>query len=151
MSWWSRLTGGKSANPPKPQRLDYLSEALALERQGDYDAALTSYRLALRDQPNDQRILQNMAIAYSKTGRMDEAVRCYRRALELDPQLSGAHYGLAFLLLKRGDALGAERHLNAFLANPPRSAEAERWVRHARQTLEQLQTGEDADSIAEPE
>lgn len=145
MSWWSRLTGGKSAHPPKPQRLDYLSEALALERQGDYDAALTSYRLALRDQPNDQRILQNMAIAYSKTARLDDAIRCYRRALELDPQLSGAHYGLAFLLLKRGDTVGAERHLTTFLAKPPASTEAERWVRHARETLARLRSGGDVD------
>ena len=140
MSWWSRLTGGKSAQPSKPQRLDYLSEALALERQGDYDAALTSYRLALRDQPNDQRILQNMAIAYSKTARLDDAIRCYRRALELDPQLSGAHYGLAFLLLKRGDTVGAERHLTMFLAKPPGSSDAERWVRHARETLARLRS-----------
>jgi hypothetical protein len=65
-------------------------------------------------------------------------VRSYRRALELDPQLSGAHYGLAFLLLKRGDLNGAQRHLHAFLSNPPKSAEADRWVRHAQQTLDQL-------------
>jgi tetratricopeptide (TPR) repeat protein len=149
MSWWSRLTGGKSAHPPKPQRLDYLSEALALERQGDYDAALTSYRLALRDQPNDQRILQNMAIAYSKTARLDDAIRCYRRALELDPQLSGAHYGLAFLLLKRSDTVGAERHLTMFLANPPGNAEAERWVRHARETLARLRSGSNGEGAAD--
>src|SRR5262245_16704347 len=49
MSWWSRVFGGKSPREIKPQRLDYLNEALMLERQGDYDAALTSYRLALRD------------------------------------------------------------------------------------------------------
>ena len=49
MSWLSRLLGGKSDASLKPQRLDYLNEALALERQGDFDAALTSYRLALRD------------------------------------------------------------------------------------------------------
>lgn len=138
MSWWRRLAGSKSEGPPKPQRLDYLSEALSLERQGDFDAALTSYRLALRDRPNDPRILQNMAIAYSKTGRTEEAMRCYRRALELDPQLSGALYGLGFLLLKRGDPAGAERHLSAFLAHPPQSGEAQRWVRHAETALEQL-------------
>ena len=45
MSWWNRLTGGNSKRDAKPQRIDYLSEALALERQGDFDAALTSYRL----------------------------------------------------------------------------------------------------------
>ena len=138
MSWWSRLIGGKSESKLKPQRLDYLSEALALERQGDYEAALTSYRLALRDQPNDPRILQNMAIAYSKTGRLEEAIRTYRRALELEPTLSGAHYGLGFLLLRRGDADGAAKHLEAFLQTPPKSTEAERWVRHAQDTLQEL-------------
>lgn len=141
MSWWSRLLGGKSGTASSSNRLDYLSEALALERQGDYDAALTSYRLALRNQPDDHRVLQNMAIAYSRTGRMDEAIRCYRRALDLKPTLSGAHYGLAFLLLKRGDREGAEKHLGDFLAVPPTGAEAERWIAHARETLDVLRNG----------
>ncbi len=151
MTWWRRLTGGSVQKSPKPQRLDYLSEALALERQGDYDAALTSYRLALRDRPSDPRILQNMAIAFSKTGRLEDAVRCYRRALDLEPTLSGAHYGLAFLLLKRGDNSGAEEHLASFLAHAPRSSEAERWVSHAQQTLAQLRSGADIAPLAEPE
>jgi tetratricopeptide (TPR) repeat protein len=132
------MLGGKSDDGIKPQRLDYLNEALLLERQGDYDAALTSYRLALRDHPNDPRILQNMAIAFSKTSRLEEAVRAYKRALELDPQLSGAHYGLAFLHLKRGATAEARSHLQAFLDAAPSGPDAERWVRHATQTLEEL-------------
>lgn len=111
-----------------------------MERQGDYDAALTSYRLALRDQPANYKVLQNMAIAYSKTGQMEEAIRCYRRALEVEPRLSGAHYGLAFLLLKRGDDMDAAYHLEAFLMNPPDGQESERWVRHARKTLDEIRT-----------
>jgi Flp pilus assembly protein TadD len=141
MSWWSRLTGGKSDADVKPNRLDYLSEALALERQGDFDAAVTSYRLALRDRPNDPKILQNMAIAFSKTGRQDEAIRAYKRALEVAPELSGAHYGLAFLLLKRDDRPGAIEHLEAFLRHAPKSAEAGRWVQHAEETLTSLRDG----------
>ena len=135
MSWLSRLFGGKPTTEVKAQRLDYLNEALVLERQGDYDAALTSYRLALRDKPDDFRVLQNMAIAFTKTGQVEDAVRCYRRALDIEPNLSGAHYGLAFLLLKRGERGAAAEHLEAFLARPPKSAEADRWVRHARETL----------------
>ncbi|MBC7788393.1 MAG: tetratricopeptide repeat protein [Anaerolineae bacterium] len=149
MSWWRRLIGDNPRGSPKPQRLDYLSEALALERQGDFDAALTSYRLALRDRPNDPRTLQNMAIAFSKTGRLDDAIRAYQRALELDAGLSGAHYGLAFLLLKRGDAAGAGEHLDAFLANVPSGGEADRWVKHARETLEHLKTDSDAGVVPE--
>jgi len=139
MSFWDRLTGGK----PKPpaENLDYLNEALALERQGDYDAALTSYRLALRQRPNNHKVIQNMAIAYSKLGQMDEAVRCYRRALALEPRLSGAHYGLAFLLLRRGEVSDAAFHLEAFLMDPPRSPEAERWVKHAQKTLDEMKGG----------
>ena len=64
MSWWSRLLSGRRESELKPQRLDYLTEALALERQGDLDAALTSYRLALREKPDDHRVLVNMAIAF---------------------------------------------------------------------------------------
>jgi tetratricopeptide (TPR) repeat protein len=152
MSWWSRVFGGKSPREIKPQRLDYLNEALMLERQGDYDAALTSYRLALRDKPDDHRVLQNMAIAFSKTGRHDEAVRCYRKALELQPKLSGAHYGLAFLLIKKGDVEGAIEHLEAFLREPPSGAESERWVRHAQQTLDDLRSGSEprARELTEP-
>ena len=142
MSWWSRLLGGKAKNDPRTRRVDYLSEAIALERQGDFDAALTSYRLALRDHPNDPKILQNIAIAYSRVGQVEDAIRSYRRALEVAPEVAGAHYGLAFLLLKRGERESAMRHFEAFLAAPPASAEAEKWVEHARQTLATLRAGE---------
>ena len=138
MSFWDRLTGGKPKQPSG--NLDYLNEALSLERQGDYDAALTSYRLALRQTPNNHKVLQNMAIAYSKLGQMDEAIRCYRRALAIEPKLSGAHYGLAFLLLRRGDASDAAFHLEAFLMDPPKNPEAERWVKHAQKTLDDMKS-----------
>jgi tetratricopeptide (TPR) repeat protein len=149
MSFWDRLTGGK----PKPpaDNLDYLSEALALERQGDYDAALTSYRLALRQRPNNHKVIQNMAIAYSKLGQMDEAVRCYRRALAIEPRLSGAHYGLAFLLLRRGDISDAAFHLEAFLMDPPRSPEAERWVKHAQKTLDEMKSAGPPPQSSQPQ
>lgn len=151
MSWLGRLFGGKSDHEVRPQRLDYLSEALALERQGDYDAALTSYRLALRDKPDDYVVLQNMAIAYSKTGRMDDAIRAYRRALELRPNLAGAHYGLAFLLIKKGDVGGADRHLTSFLADPPKGAEGAQWVEHANRTLEKLRNPTTESDVPPPD
>ena len=146
MGFWRRLFGGSSSGDEiKPQRLDYLNEALALERQGDYDAALTSYRLALRDLPNDARILQNMAIAFTKTRRYDEAIRHYRRALELDASLAGAHYGLAFLLIKRGEISDAAYHLEAFLMDAPNTPESARFIAHARQTLDLLHTPAQSD------
>src|SRR6267154_4996857 len=38
MGFWRSLFSGTSPDDLSPQRLDYLNEALALERQGDYDA-----------------------------------------------------------------------------------------------------------------
>jgi tetratricopeptide (TPR) repeat protein len=132
------MFGQPSRETLQPQRLDYLNEGLALERQGDYEAALTSYRLAFRDNPSDSRILLNMAIAFTKTSQPEEAIRHYKRALELDPSLVGAHYGVAFLLLKRGDAQQAAEHLRAFLARPPKGPDAERWIRHAESALRDI-------------
>jgi tetratricopeptide (TPR) repeat protein len=140
VSWWKRILSGEPGSV-KPQRLDYLNEGLALERQGDYDGAITSYQLALRDEPGNVKTLQYIAIALSRTGRREEAIRHYRRALELAPDLAGAHYGLAFLLLKRGDSEGAAAHLRRFLAIPPSDPEMLRWVDFARETLHQLEPG----------
>ena len=137
MSWWSRLVGGTSARTTRTT--DFLSEALALEARGDFPNALTSYRLALREAPDDLRVLQNIAIAFSKTGQPEEAIRTYRRALHLDPELAGAHYGLAFLLLKRGDTAHAGLHLEAFLRNSADSDDAStRFRAHAKRTLDGL-------------
>jgi tetratricopeptide (TPR) repeat protein len=141
MSWWHRLTGGSAGRDGSSRAPDYLAEAIDLEARGDYADALTSYRLALRQHPNDPRVLQNIAIAFSKTGQPDEAIRHYRRALDIEPSLSGAHYGLAFLLLKRHDAAGCAAHLEAFLRTTRRDHESAAFVAHAERTLASI-TGE---------
>lgn len=138
MNWLRRLMGGSSLRGAR--KPDFLAEALDLESRGDYANALTSYRLALRERPEDLKVLQNIAIAFSKTGQPEEAIRTYRRALQIDPDLAGAHYGLAFLLLKRGDAVHAAMHLEAYLLRTSGAAdpEAVRFREHAAQTLELL-------------
>ncbi|HEU4570171.1 MAG TPA: tetratricopeptide repeat protein [Gemmatimonadales bacterium] len=145
MSLWRKLFGDGPSNAPRPARLDYLNEALALERQGDFEGALTSYRLALRGAPDDVRLLQNIAILYSKTDQPEEAIRYYRRALDLDAALPGAHYGLGFLLVKRGQLAEGAAHLREFLARPLKGPEAEKWVRHAEGTLRQVEASLAAD------
>jgi tetratricopeptide (TPR) repeat protein len=83
-------------------------------------------------------VLQQIAVTYTHIGMTDEAIRTYRRVLELHPNASGAHYGLAFLLLQRGSREDGIAHLKTFLAHPPAIPEAERHVKHARQTLESI-------------
>jgi tetratricopeptide (TPR) repeat protein len=149
MSWISRLFGGRSEQELKPQRLDYLNEALAMERSGDFDAAITSYLLALRAKPDDTKVLQNLAIALTRVNRFDEAVKYYRQALKARPTLSGPHYGLAFLHIRRGERDAAIEHLEAFLKAPPSSGDSERWIEHARATLIKLKSRDSAELRSE--
>lgn len=137
MTWWRRLVGGSSGRYSKQP--DFLAEALDLESRGDFVNALTSYRLALRERPDDPGVLQNIAIAFSKSGQPEEAIRTYRRALQIDPDLAGAHYGLAFLLLKRGDTANAGEHLEGFLRSTSADDLAAAAFRaHAERTLAEL-------------
>jgi len=145
MSWWRQLIpGGSGPEPPSP---DYYEEGVNLLREEKFHEALTSFRLALRESPNDTDVLQQIAVTYTHIGMTDEAIRTYRRVLELKPHASGAHYGLAFLLLQRGSADAAVTHLRAFLSRPPGTPGAERHVAHARFTLAEL-TGE-GEALAE--
>ncbi|HSJ14214.1 MAG TPA: tetratricopeptide repeat protein [Longimicrobiales bacterium] len=135
MAFWKKLFGDEN------DTVDYYREGLELLKAGKYHEALTSLRLALRDAPGDVAVLQQIAIAYTRIGMTDEAIKTYRLVLEHDPAASGAHYGLAFLLLRAGQREPAEQHLRAFLASPPDDVEAVRHITHAKQTLKDLQPG----------
>ena len=137
MAWWNKLFGSEESS-----RVDYYDEGLALISEGKFHEALTSFRLALKEQPGDPVILQQIAIAYTRIGMVDEAAKTYRHVLTKDPSASGAHYGLAFLLLRAGQREEAIRHLQAFLDNPPHGGDAGQHISHARSTLEQLARGE---------
>lgn len=134
MSWLKRIFQDDSGR----EKVDYYREGLELLNVGKYHEALTSFRLALRDAPDDLAVLQQIAIAFTRIGMTDEAVKTYRRVLSLDTDAIGAHYGLAFLLLREGETQGAAEHLQAFLANPPKGADANRHISHAREALAEL-------------
>ncbi len=134
MAWWKKLFGLADDGGG----VDYYDEGLSLLAEGKYHEALTSFRLALKESPGDPVVLQQIAIAYTRIGMTDEAAKTYRHVLRKDPEASGAHYGLAFLLVRSEKPREAIPHLEAFLAAPPSGPEADRHVEHARATLEQL-------------
>lgn len=136
MSLWKKLF-----NNGNQDRVDYYEEGLELLRISKFHEALTSFRLAQRESPRDTAILQQMAIAYTRIGMTDEALRTYRAVLDREPESSGAHYGIAFLLLKEGRPESAADHLRAFLNAPPIGADAQRHIEHARQTLAEIAGG----------
>lgn len=137
MRWWpfSRRMS-ELGEPP-----DYYEEGLKLAGKEKYHEALTSFRLALRRRPDDPEIMQQMAVIYTRIGMPEEAVRYYEEALALGADAPAAHYGLAFLFLRRGDLEKARAHLETFLRQPPLDEGAVAHVEHARRTLERLEAG----------
>lgn len=142
MAWWKKLLSRESAE----EQVDFYDEGLELMKAGKYHEALTSFRLALREAPDDAAVLQQIAIAYTRIGMTDEAIKTYRTALQKNKGAVGAHYGIAFLKLREGKTEEAIEHLRAFLADPPRDSAAIAHVEHARRTLAEL-TGEPADEV----
>jgi tetratricopeptide (TPR) repeat protein len=145
MGWWpfSRRVKGLGEPP------DYYREGLKLANQQKYHEALTSFRLALRTRPDDPEIMQQMAVVYTHIGMPDEAIKYYEEAIGAGGDAPAAHYGLAFLFLRRGDAESARTHLKAFLQHPPDDEEAAPHIEHARRTLSRLEAGELAEGSAD--
>jgi Flp pilus assembly protein TadD len=135
MGIWKKLFGSDDS------AVDYYREGVELLNTGKYHEALTSFRLAQRESPQDSAVLQQIAIAYTRIGMTDEAIKTYRTVLANQPGTASAHYGLAFLLLRQGRPDEAERHLQAFLDSPPDGPEAARHIEHAQETLQELQRG----------
>lgn len=138
MSIWNKIFGGTAGD----ERVDYYEEGLALSQEGKFHEALTSFRLALKETPGDPVVLQQIAITYTRMGMDADAVKTYRHVLYRYPQTPGAHYGLAFILLRQGGQGEAIEHLEAFLAEKPTDEHAKDHVAHAEATLSRLR-GED--------
>lgn len=134
MSWW-KFWGDEQEESP-----DYYAEGVALAGQERFHEALTHFRLALREDPDDAATHAQMGAAYTRIGMREEAVKAYRKALELDGRHAASHYGIAFLLKERGRDEEAAAHLEAFLEAAPEEDVPERQLQHARGTLERLRS-----------
>jgi predicted Zn-dependent protease len=141
MSVWKKLF----SSGDKEGRVDYYEEGMDLLSDGKFHDALTSLRLALKENPGDPVILQQIAISYTRIGMTEEAAKTYRHVLQKDPKAAGAHYGLAFLLIRAGQSREAVPHLKAFLAHPPEGPEVAQHIQHAESTLAQI-TGQSDDT-----
>lgn len=145
MTFWKKLIGSDD-----PESVDYYREGIELLEGKKFHDALTSFRLALRESPGDPVVLQHIAMCYTHIGLTDDAIKTYKHVLQKDPSAVGAHYGLAFILLRTRREEEAIPHLEAFLANPPPGVQAGAHIEHARTTLARIRTVQH-DSGPEPE
>ncbi len=98
---------------------------------GDYERAVELYTRYLEKYPNDAAAFSNRALAYKYSGRKDEALADYQRAVELDAK-AVRHTNLAVLLHELDRQDEAFEHLRLALELDPTYAQAHsflaRWL-----------------------
>jgi len=67
----------------------------------------------------------NLGVALYERGRADEALCCFQKALEIQPNYAEAHNNLAAALMNRGQLKEAVAHLHRALEIQPRNADAQ--------------------------
>jgi Tfp pilus assembly protein PilF len=110
-------------NPQRPEL--HASLAKIYELKGNQAAAEAEYKaLAAADPANAATTWYNIgAIAYN-SDKNDDAVRAFRRAVDLDPSHGTAHRELGFALVKQGEFAQAVVHFKKYLELMPKAPDA---------------------------
>jgi len=73
-----------------------------MNARGDSVGAVEEFREIARRDPHSAPAQLDFATALARLGRSDDALRAYRRYLELDPNEPRAHELVGWLLLQKG-------------------------------------------------
>lgn len=99
--------------------------------------ALEGLRARLATNPRDAITYNTMANAHRELGQHAEALACYAKAIELDPDFGEAHFNRAQVLLQSGDYARGWQEYEWRLKLPTHSGPARRFAEpmwHGRET-----------------
>lgn len=97
--------------------------AQAYERRGDLPRAITSYEAAVKAEPGDAQLLNNLGNAYRRAGRLNAAQATLERAVRVEPRLAYPHKSLGVVLIGEGRLPEALAELQAAHEILPTDAE----------------------------
>ncbi len=109
---------GGAAGPPKPEaetteagQADTFGDAVAALDKGEYEQAIALFTAVVESEPDNADAFNHLGYIHRQLQSFDDAFRYYRRALEINPEHTGAHHyiGEAYLEVDRLDM--AEQHL----------------------------------------
>ncbi|MHC4339432.1 MAG: serine/threonine-protein kinase [Planctomycetota bacterium] len=155
----------RRATDKEPGSADYWNLlGAALATRGDLPGAVAAFREAVRLRPdlaerqlNLAKALTELGIARAEQG-VDGAEQAFREAIDLQPDFPKAHRGLAILLLRGGDRVGAaeagEHAIDLGWGDDPRLLNMVAWVRatcsepDARDAVKALEFAKRANDLA---
>ncbi len=101
--------------------------ALALEQQGNVEAAEAAWRAILKASPDNAEACANIGFLESQQQHYSEAVHYYRRALAVGPAVPALRMNLGLALFKAGEMREAARVLEPlYRTTAPGSEQAQR-------------------------
>jgi len=107
-----------------PRATAYYNLAVSLEAQDAIEPAITSYRVAIADQPGFAQAHANLGALLARLGQFDAAISEERSALAVHSDDPIAHTDLANALFETGHLDEAEVHYRAALDAEPNLASA---------------------------
>jgi predicted TPR repeat methyltransferase len=88
------------------------------------DVAISLYKRALEQKPNDPSLLYNLANAFYAAGQIHHAKQYYKRTLKADPTDTACHYNYASILEQEGHRWKAAWHYWRLLKLDPQCTAA---------------------------
>jgi len=73
----------------------------------EWDKAIEQLDIVIKSKPGYRQAMVNLADCYRHTGRMEEAVKCYREAIRLNPKNENAYINYGIMLFEKGKFLEA--------------------------------------------
>jgi arylsulfatase A-like enzyme len=111
---------GKTLVDPKDRvEVLYLHRNAAALAPHDRNAAIAAYKAILARYPDEPRALSAVAELLAQAGRIDEAIACYRRVIELRADSVVPQRSLAFLYFQKNDLVNARKAVDAALRIQP--------------------------------
>lgn len=102
--------------------------ALVYYRLGDMKESITRYEAALVDTPTDEQAWNNLASAYFTTQQYDQAKRCFKQAVELNPYYADALGNLGAINGMQGQHEDAIAYLKRALEIKPNVATYYKYI-----------------------
>jgi tetratricopeptide (TPR) repeat protein len=87
---------------PAVEMYTQFDHAVELAEKGHEAEAIEEWIKLKRDNPDNARIMNNLGVALTRTGKFDEAVPQFQKALELNPQYNLVHVNLGHALMGSG-------------------------------------------------
>ena len=98
--------------------------SLTLDGQQKFSESVTSYKNALKLQPNTPDLLFNLGIALTQTQQLDEAIATYKKAILIKPDFFEAHGNLGTVYQAQGQLTEAIESYQKGLRINPQDARA---------------------------